>query len=92
VEYKHYLNQHSVDGTLIIKEFPSSEGEPFYPVPNAENQALFEKYRQIVNDFALKNNVHFIGRLASYKYLNMDQAIEAALDYFAGFKQQLLSK
>lgn len=53
--------------------------EPYYPVPSPENQALYEKYRALA---AANSKVHFIGRLASYKYFNMDQAIRAALDYF----------
>ena len=83
-EYKHPYNQQSPH-TIICKEFSSSEGEPYYPVLNDRNLDLFEKYR-IMSDHETKhNNIHFIGRLANYKYFNMDQAIKNSLDYFENF-------
>jgi len=78
VEYKHLLNQPS-DYTIITKETSSDTGEPYYPIPNQENQALYETYRKLA---ASASNVHFVGRLANYKYFNMDQAIRNAMDYF----------
>lgn len=78
VEYKHLLNQQS-DYTIITKETSSDTGEPYYPVPTKENQELYEQYKSLTNTVS---NVHFIGRLASYKYFNMDQAIRCAIDYF----------
>ncbi len=78
VEYKHLLNQES-EYTVITKETSSDSGEPYYPVPTKENQELYEKYRELAKN---QCNVHFIGRLASYKYFNMDQAIRCAIDYF----------
>lgn len=78
VEYKHFLNQESKD-TVIVKEVTTNEGEPYYPVPNKKNMELYEKYR----DLTLKEkNIHFLGRLANYKYFNMDTAILNALEYF----------
>jgi UDP-galactopyranose mutase len=78
VEYKHFLNQESKD-TVIVKEVTTNEGEPYYPVPNKKNMELYEKYR----DLTLKEkNIHFLGRLANYKYFNMDTAIFNALEYF----------
>lgn len=85
VEYKHMGNQTEavkageVRGTLIAKETSSSVGEPYYPVPNPENQALYERYRQLAEQ---EQGVAFVGRLASYKYFNMDQAILNALEMF----------
>lgn len=78
VEYKHLLNQSS-DYTIITKETSSDRGEPYYPVPNKKNQDLYEQYKQLAESTP---SVHFIGRLASYKYFNMDQAIRNAMDYF----------
>jgi len=78
VEYKHFLNQKSPH-TTIVKEYPTDEGEPYYPVLNERNMLLYEKYRKLAED---ESNVHFIGRLANYKYFNMDQAIKNAIDYF----------
>ena len=79
IEHKHfeYGNQ---DKTIITKEFPSDwkiGDEPYYPVNNSENNKLFEKYKEL----ALKEkNIIFGGRLGNYKYYDMHQVIEAALD------------
>lgn len=77
VEYKHFLNQKS-NWTILSKETTTDEGEPYYPVPTQRNRDLYEQYLALA---ANEKGVHFIGRLASYKYFNMDQAIRAALDY-----------
>ena len=78
VEYKHFLHQSSPH-TTIVKEYTTDKGEPYYPVPTKENQALYEKYKKLASS---ETRVHFLGRLATYKYINMDQAIEMALDFF----------
>jgi UDP-galactopyranose mutase len=78
VEYKHFLNQTSSD-TIIVKEYTTDVGEPYYPIPNKRNMDLYEKYKELTQD---QSKVHFIGRLANYKYFNMDAAIRNALDYF----------
>ena len=78
VEYKHFLHQESPH-TIIVREFPCDDGEPYYPVPNDKNKELYEKYRNLA---MMENNVYFIGRLANYKYFNMDAAIRNALDVF----------
>jgi UDP-galactopyranose mutase len=78
VEYKHFLNQQSPD-TLIVKEVTRDSGEPFYPVPNKQNMDLYQKYKEMA---ANEKNIHFVGRLANYKYFNMDGAILNALQYF----------
>ncbi|MHC1689249.1 MAG: UDP-galactopyranose mutase [Bacteroidales bacterium] len=83
VEYKHFLNQQSTK-TTIVKEITKNSGEPYYPVPNIKNLSLYEKYRQLASS---EKNVHFIGRLANYKYFNMDQAIKNALEYYKIFNQ-----
>jgi UDP-galactopyranose mutase len=83
VEYKHFLNQESPH-TIIAKEVTTDEGEPYYPVPNKENQELYAKYKEMAEK---EKNVHFIGRLANYKYFNMDQAILNALEYFDKYFQ-----
>ena len=78
VEYKHFLNQQSKD-TVIVKEITNDIGEPYYPVPNKKNLDFYEKYKS----FTLQENkIHFLGRLANYKYFNMDSAILNALEYF----------
>jgi len=90
VEYKHVPNQTEavkegkVKGSIIAREFSSAEGEPYYPVPNPDNQALYEKYRALAEK---EEGVCFVGRLASYKYFNMDQAILNALEIFDNLKE-----
>jgi UDP-galactopyranose mutase len=83
VEYKHFLHQQSPN-TTIVKEITKDKGDPYYPVPNPKNLELYEKYRKLAES---EENVHFIGRLASYKYFNMDQAIKNSLDFFNNFQK-----
>jgi UDP-galactopyranose mutase len=78
VEYKHFLNQKSKH-TIIVKETTTNKGEPYYPIPNKKNIELYEKYKELSSN---ENNIHFLGRLANYKYFNMDAAILNALTYF----------
>jgi UDP-galactopyranose mutase len=82
VEYKHFLNQQSPH-TTIVKEYTCDTGDPYYPVLNDKNLKLYETYKELASK---ETNVHFIGRLANYKYFNMDQAIRNALDYFKGLE------
>ena len=81
VEYKHFLNQPSPSfpHTVYYIERSKDGGEPYYPVPNEKNKELYRKYQEM----AMKeDNVIFVGRLANYKYFNMDQAILNALETF----------
>jgi len=71
-------------GTLIAKEFSTAVGEPYYPVPNPKNRALYEKYAALAKQ---EKNVAFVGRLASYKYFNMDQAVLNALEMFENLQE-----
>jgi len=84
VEYKHFLNQSSPH-TTIVREYTTDVGEPYYPVPNRVNQELYMRYKELAETETRENNVHFLGRLANYKYFNMDQAIANALEYFKIF-------
>jgi len=79
VEYKHFLNQKS-EHTVYVKETTTDNGEPYYPVLNDRNKELYAKYQKMAEEEG--ENIHFIGRLASYKYFNMDQAIKNSLDYY----------
>jgi len=78
VEYKHFLNQKS-DKTIIVSETTNDHGEPYYPVPNEKNLKLYETYKELSDK---EKDVYFVGRLANYKYFNMDQAISNALQFF----------
>ena len=80
-EYKHMPNQPAMakkmKGTIIYREYSTDTGDPYYPVPNERNRALYKKYQEL----DLKEpGVVFVGRLASYKYFNMDEAIKTALE------------
>lgn len=80
VEYKYITGQKS-SKTTIAKEYTTDGGEPYYPVPNPKNHAIYEKYRKKAVELE-KDGIHFVGRLANYKYFNMDQAFKNALDLF----------
>jgi UDP-galactopyranose mutase len=74
-EYKHLTGQQS-PVTSITYEFPSAEGDPYYPIPRQENQALFKRYEALA---LAEPDVIFVGRLATYRYYNMDQVVGQAL-------------
>jgi UDP-galactopyranose mutase len=76
VEYKHFLNQTS-DHTVYFIERSTDDGDPYYPVPNDENKELYKRYQEMAEK---EEGVRFVGRLANYKYFNMDQAILNALE------------
>ena len=77
-EYKHLTGQES-DRTTITYEYPSAEGDPYYPIPRPENQELFKRYEALAD---ATENVTFVGRLATYRYYNMDQIVGQALATF----------
>lgn len=79
-EPKHSTGQKSKK-TTIIYEYPTWEGDPYYPVLNKRNIKLYSKYQKMAEKLE-KNNIYFVGRLANYKYFNMDQAFINALDLF----------
>lgn len=78
VEYKHFLKQESPH-TVLFFEYSKSGGEPYYPVPNPKNKALYAKYQQLAVE---ETSMTFVGRLANYKYFDMDQTIMNALELF----------
>lgn len=63
-------------GTSIVREFPTDEGDPYYPIPRPENEEVYTKYKTLTET---EKNVSFVGRLAQYKYYNMDQVVGSAL-------------
>ena len=77
-EYK-YLTGQKKDKTTISKEYSSQIGEPYYPIPTNENQQLYLKYKKEAESL---KNVFFCGRLAEYKYYNMDTVVEKILNLF----------
>ncbi len=75
-EFKHITGAIG-KGTSIVKEFPQDDGDPFYPVPNERNEDLYKKYKELTE--TCRDSVTFVGRLAQYRYYNMDQVVGAAL-------------
>jgi UDP-galactopyranose mutase len=74
-EFKHLTGQkHSQ--TSVVYEYPKSEGDPYYPIPRPENTALYSRYQALASSLT---TTHFAGRLATYKYYNMDQVVGQAL-------------
>ena len=77
-EFK-YLTGQKHDKTTIVYEFPTDEGDPYYPIPKSENSEMYHQYQALA---AATPGVHFAGRLATYKYYNMDQVVAQALTLF----------
>jgi len=83
-EYKHLTGQQHPKSSLTY-EYPSAEGDPYYPIPRPENQELFKKYEALADSTP---NVTFVGRLATYRYYNMDQVVGQALSAFRRIDEQ----
>jgi UDP-galactopyranose mutase len=77
-EFK-YLTGQEHRKTAVVYEYPRAEGDPYYPVPRPENAELYQKYKSLAD---ATKGVHFVGRLATYKYYNMDQVVAQALTTF----------
>lgn len=84
-EYKHLTGQMHPK-TSLTYEYPSATGDPYYPVPRPENEALFKRYQALA---AGERDVWFAGRLATYRYYNMDQVVAQALATFARIDESL---
>jgi len=78
VEYRHLYGQRG-PRSAISREFPTSDGEPFYPIPTPRNRERYRRYKAVA---AADPKVTFVGRLARYQYLNMDQVTAQALSTF----------
>jgi UDP-galactopyranose mutase len=78
-EFK-YLTGQEHPKTSIVYEFPKAEGDPYYPVPRPENAELYKKYKALAD---ATPKVEFVGRLATYRYYNMDQVVAQALATYA---------
>ena len=78
-EFK-YLTGQSHAKSSVVYEYPTAEGDPYYPIPMPENATLYAKYKALAD---ATESVHFVGRLATYKYYNMDQVVAQALTTYA---------
>jgi UDP-galactopyranose mutase len=83
-EYKHLTGQQH-PRTSLTYEYPAATGDPYYPVPRAENEALYKQYQALAQR---RSDVWFVGRLATYRYYNMDQVVGQALATFARIQKE----
>jgi UDP-galactopyranose mutase len=84
-EFK-YLTGQEHNKTSIVYEYPKAEGDPYYPVPRPENAELYKQYKALADSTP---GVHFVGRLATYKYYNMDQVVAQALALYAKLTERV---
>lgn len=82
-EFK-YLTGQRHHKTSIVYEYPQAEGDPYYPIPRPENAEIYKKYQSLANAMT---NTYFTGRLATYKYYNMDQVVAQSLTLFEKITQ-----
>ena len=82
-EFK-YLTGQKHHKTSIVYEYPQAEGDPYYPIPRPENAEIYKKYHSLANTMT---NTYFTGRLATYKYYNMDQVVAQSLSLFEKITQ-----
>lgn len=88
VEIKHATGQ-PIDGTTIVKEYPEDYGpgkEPYYPIPAPDAKEIYGRYKDLADR---EDGVSFVGRLATYRYYNMDQVVGSALTEFEKIKARL---
>jgi UDP-galactopyranose mutase len=78
-EFKYLTGQEHPKTTLVY-EYATAEGDPYYPVPRPDNAALYKKYQDLAD---ATPRVHFLGRLGTYKYYNMDQVVAQALTLYS---------
>ena len=77
-EYK-YLTGQAHPRTSLTYEYPCDDGDPYYPIPRAQNEQLYKRYEELSLG---QTDVWFAGRLGSYRYYNMDQVVGQALSTF----------
>ncbi|WP_276498516.1 UDP-galactopyranose mutase [Pontibacter litorisediminis] len=87
-EFK-YLTGQQHPKTSIVYEYPQAEGDPYYPVPRPENAETYNRYKKLAD---ATPGVHFVGRLATYKYYNMDQVVAQALTLFKKLSAEKLAQ
>jgi UDP-galactopyranose mutase len=88
-EFKRLTGQEHPTKSTLVYEFPQAEGDPYYPVPRPENAELYKKYQALAE---ATPDVLFVGRLATYKYYNMDQVVGQALSVYARLMGQKRSE
>jgi UDP-galactopyranose mutase len=87
-EFKYLTGQRHAK-TSIVYEYPQAEGDPYYPIPRPENAEIYKKYQQLANAMT---NTYFTGRLATYRYYNMDQVVAQSLSLYEKITQRQSEK
>ena len=87
-EFKHLTGQKH-HKTSVVYEYPQAEGDPYYPIPRPENAEIYKKYQSLANAMT---NTYFTGRLATYRYYNMDQVVAQSLSLFEKIRQSQSEK
>jgi UDP-galactopyranose mutase len=87
-EFKYLTGQRHAK-TAIVYEYPQADGDPYYPIPRPENAEIYKKYQQLANAMT---NTYFTGRLATYRYYNMDQVVAQSLALFEKITQRQSEK
>jgi UDP-galactopyranose mutase len=87
-EFK-YLTGQEHPKTTTVTEYPQADGDPYYPVPRPENAFLYKRYQALA---AKETDVQFVGRLATYKYYNMDQVVAQALSVFDRLRSDVVPR
>lgn len=82
LEFKHLTGQKHLY-TVVAEEYPTEDGDPYYPIPADDTELLYQRYKQ---EAGKQTDVAFVGRLATYRYYNMDQVIASALTEFKRLK------
>jgi UDP-galactopyranose mutase len=65
--------------STLVYEYPKADGDPYYPIPRKENTERYRSYQELADQTP---GVSFVGRLATYRYFNMDQVVAQALTTF----------
>jgi UDP-galactopyranose mutase len=86
-EFK-YLTGQKNQKTSIVYEYPKADGDPYYPIPRAENNEIYKKYQLLA---ATTPDVYFTGRLGTYKYYNMDQVVAQSLTLFKKLNEVMIT-
>jgi UDP-galactopyranose mutase len=87
-EFK-YLTGQVHQKTSVVYEYPQAEGDPYYPIPRQENAGLYSRYHELAKQTP---GVHFVGRLATYRYYNMDQVVAQALTTYKHLVAQIAAR
>ncbi|UOE52441.1 UDP-galactopyranose mutase [Mucilaginibacter sp. SMC90] len=86
-EFK-YLTGQKHHKTSVVYEFPTAEGDPYYPIPRPQNAEIYRKYKLLAD----QSDTYFVGRLATYKYYNMDQVVAQALSTFKKIQAETVER